>query len=222
MPIAAAIAGVVGAGASLAGSLTASHDQANAAKNALAYQQQIRSDVQPYLQAGTSALGNISDPNKLAANFVQSPGYQWALTQGQNSVLQNKAMNGLLRSGGAMKSLDAYTTGAASQDFNNWWSQQYDIANLGQTAEGKAAGVADNSSNIAMNAGANAGNAAIGMGNQIGNLAGSLAGLFNPQQTAGGGSSYGGGNSGIDLGFGGGMPATPTVNTNPFTYPSGG
>lgn len=185
MPAADAIGGAAQAGASI----YAANQQADAAKNALNYQKQIRTDVSPYLSAGTDALGRISNPNDLSKNFTASPGFQWALQQGQQGVLQNSASNGLLRSGGAMKSLDAYTTGAASQEFNKWFDQQSSIANMGIKGEGIAAGVADNSSNIAMNAGANAGNSAIGIGNNIGNLAGSLSSLFG-NKGGGGSSSY--------------------------------
>lgn len=203
MPIGAAIgATVVSAGASLAGTAIASHNQSKAASNALQYQQQIRSDVQPYLTAGKNALGMIDNPNALAANYTSSPGYKWALGQGENAVLQNKAMNGLLRSGGAMKALDTYATGAASQDFNNWWTQQYDIAKLGSDAEGTAAGVANNSGNIQLNNAAQQGNAAISTGNQIGKLSGSLASLFGSNNQ--GASSYGTPGTGPGVGFGSG------------------
>lgn len=184
------VADLVGSLAQTGASIYATNAQSDAAKNALDYQKQIRTDITPYMTAGTGALGRISDPNALAKNFMASPGYNWALQQGQQGVLQNSASNGLLRSGGAMKALDSYTTGAASQEFNNWFGQQESIANMGLKGEGIAAGVADNSSNIAMNAGANAGNSAIGIGNNIGNLAGSLSSLFGGK---GGGftSSYG-------------------------------
>lgn len=186
MPIGAAIGG---ASASLIGNGIASGEQATASKNALNYQKQIRTDIQPYMTAGTDALSRISDPNKMAANYVQSPGYQWALSQGENAVTTNKATNELLRSGSAMEGLNNYAQGAASQDFNNWWNQQYDVANLGKSAEGVAAGVADNSSSIAQQAGTNAANSTIAASNNVGNLAGSLAQLFQNPNT-GGSSSY--------------------------------
>lgn len=185
MPIGATIgAAAIGGAATLGAGAAASNAQAKSASNALDYQKQIRTDVQPYLNAGTSALGEISDPNAIAKNYVQSPGYQWQLSQGLNAVSTNKATNELLRSGSAMEGLNNYAQGAASTDFNNWWNQQYDMANLGKSAEGIAAGVADNSSNIAQGAGTAAANSDITTGNNVTNLSGSLAQILGNQAAA--------------------------------------
>lgn len=178
------IAGVAGAGASIIGGSEARHDQNEATNTAISMQG-------PYVNAGTTALGQIDDPNTLMANYRQSPGFQWGLQQGENSVLTNSAMNGLLRSGGAAKALDTYATGAADQDYNNWFGQEEGIAKMGQDA-------ATNVSSLLVGQGKNNANADIGISNAVGNGIGSIAGVStNPllaqmlNNNKGGASSYG-------------------------------
>lgn len=191
MPIAGSIAGIVSAGASVAGTISAAGSQKNAAKAAQAQQDRVNTDAQPFLQAGKDALSRISNPNTLLSNFTTSPGYQFRLQQGLDSVGQSKAVNGLLRSGGAVKALNDYASGTASNEFGNWWNQQMGLVQTGQSGLATEGGVADNKSNIALNNGAQQGNAAIGLGNNIGNLAGSLATLFNKAPATTNTSSYG-------------------------------
>lgn len=187
MPIGAAIAGV---GSSIAGTVSAANSQANALKSAQAQQATVQNDAQPFLQAGTDALGRISNPNTLLSNFTTSPGYQFRMQQGLNGVSQSSATNGLLRSGGAVKALNDYASGTASNEFGNWWNQQMQLVDTGKSALSTIGGVADNQSNLSEAGGAQQGNAAIGMGNNIGNLAGSLATLLQPKGTSQA-SSYG-------------------------------
>lgn len=198
MPIAGAVAGIASAGSSIAGTVSAGISQGNAAKAAQAQQAHVNADAQPFLQAGTSALGRISNPNALLSNFQTSPGYQFRMQQGLDAVNQSKAQNGLLRSGGATKALNDYASGTASSEFGNWWNQQMQLVNTGEKGLATEGGVADNSSNIALANGAQQGNSAVALGNNVGNLAGSLATLLQPK-AGGGGSSYGGGGQGTGI-----------------------
>lgn len=184
MPVGATLgAAAISAGASIYGTSTAANDQKQAAAQAMQYQQ-------PYVNAGDTAIAQIDNPNTIMQNYQQSPGFQWGLQQGENAVNTSSAMNGLLRSGGAVKALDSYATGAADQDFNNWFGQQESMANLGSSA-------AANASNIATGAGKTAATAAITQGSNVGNTGGALASMltnpalasmFNP--AAGGATSY--------------------------------
>lgn len=180
MPIAAAIgAAVVSAGVGIYSANKAADASKTASNNALGYQQQIRGDVKPYLDAGTAALRDLQSPNA----FMASPGYQFRLSQGLNAVGTNKAVSGLLRSGGALKAVNDYAQNTASNEFGNWWNQKMGIVNAGLGAEGSAAGVANNSSNIALTNGSNQGNAAIATGNLVNSGLGSIEDLLSRYQT---------------------------------------
>lgn len=146
----------------------------------------------PYRDAGKMALGNLQDPNKF---FQTSPGYQWRMDQGMEQVAQNKAVNGLLKSGGALKDLNTYAQNNASGEFGKWWDQNFNLGQLGLQATGMGSGA------ISTNA-ANQGNAAIQQGNiqagTIGSITDILSGTLSKYGGAAGStSSYGGG------GFGG-------------------
>lgn len=185
------IAGVAGAGASIYGAQAGESAESNAAKTAESMQG-------PYVNAGKTAIGQIDNPNTLMQNYQQSPGYQWGLQQGENAVTTNSAMNGLLRSGGAAKALDTYATGAADQDFNNWFGQEESLANMGQNS-------ATNVSNILLGQGKNAANADVATANAAGSAIGSMAGMASNPATAqllnpvaGGASSYSEGTTGAN------------------------
>lgn len=180
MPIGAATvaASAIGAGASIYSSSQAAGASDKGAKAALAYQKQIRTDVQPYLKAGTGAINTLSDPNALMKGFYASPNYQYTLGQGLNAVGTDKAVNGLLRSGSAIKALDTFASNTAANQFNNYIGQKQYLSSAGISAEGDAAGVANNSSNIAMTNAANQGNADLVAGNAFSQFGGSLATLI--------------------------------------------
>jgi hypothetical protein len=81
-------------------------------------------------QAGQTAYANATGANGAAgntaaqANFQAGPGYQFALDQGAQNVMRNKAATGQLASGGTDTDLQAQGQGLANQQW-----QQY-IQNL--------------------------------------------------------------------------------------------
>lgn len=82
------------------------------------------SSALPTLQQLTSTSGPLSkqfsfNPNDLSSN----PGYQFTLQQGQQAIQRAAAAQGNLFSGGTLKSLANYTTGAANQYFNTAYNQ---------------------------------------------------------------------------------------------------
>lgn len=93
-----------------------------------------RADNMPWHDAGVSALGRISDPSNVLANFQASPDYNFRLNQGINSVTQNRAVSGLLRSGSALKGVNDYAQNTAANEFGNWWNRQSGLAGVGQAA----------------------------------------------------------------------------------------
>ncbi|GAC1664568.1 MAG: hypothetical protein PVS3B2_00400 [Candidatus Dormibacteraceae bacterium] len=159
----------IGAGASLLGSAmssnaatSAANTQANAANNATAAEQaqyqQTRTDLAPYMQQGTMALGDI---NKFMANpsmVTQLPGYQFQMQQGINAIDNSASASGL--TGNTLRALSDYGQGTAASYSNTYWNQLMQMANLGQTS---AAGVGNIGASTANSIGSNI----IGAGNAI-------------------------------------------------------
>lgn len=96
----------------------------------------------PFLKAGTSsvnALSNLlSTPGQgLLAPFTgqfqaptadqarQTPGYQFAQQQGQNSIQNSAAARGGLLSTGAMKTLDQYSQGLADTTYSDTYNRSF-------------------------------------------------------------------------------------------------
>ncbi len=66
-----------------------------------------------------SALG-LGDPSIARTAFQSSPGYQYALDQGEQAILRNRAATGSLSSGGTDIDLMRHGVGLADQDFDQW------------------------------------------------------------------------------------------------------
>lgn len=150
----AAATGLAGAGLSYAGQQgqanaaeSAAQLQAQEAANSLAFQKQEWQTQQqneaPFLQAGQTAIGDLSGllapggglsqgwtgqfTAPTAAQAEATPGYQFTLQQGQNAIQNSAAAQGNLLSGGTEAALDQYSQGLAStnyqQAFNNALTQ---------------------------------------------------------------------------------------------------
>lgn len=116
---------------------------------------EIRSYVQPYITAGTGAVNTLSrlmgingsggadNPlssfllqpfNPTQQEVEQQPGYQFRLDQGLKQVQSGFSAAGLGTSGNATKGAVDYATGTAAsgwqQDFNNYWTNRLNIAQL--------------------------------------------------------------------------------------------
>ena len=129
-------------------------DQANAATNAAYAEQQNL--LNPYVNAGTTALGNLTgDPSKLMAS---DPGYQFRLGEGQKGIDASMAARGLGNSGAALKALNKFNQNFASNEFGNAFNRQFSLAGMGQNAAGSLATAAGNR-------GANLSSNYLGLGN---------------------------------------------------------
>lgn len=127
--------------------------QADASKYAADISQkqfeQTRQDQMPWLNAGKSALGDLTkyidkspdfndkwggriesayqggqltgglDP----ANFQTDPSYQFRKQQGMDGLQSSAAAGGSLLSGAALKSLNEYNSNLASQEYGSAWSR---------------------------------------------------------------------------------------------------
>lgn len=154
---AAAAAGIGAVGAIGAGAMGASaaqsgaKAQADAANNAAMLQKaqydQTRSDLMPFMTAGTNVLPDLSAYQPAAQNRLQTaidqtnanipgvnggmttewlrsqPGYQWNLSQGEKALNNSAAARGLgLGSGAALKGAAQWATGLADNTYQTAWN----------------------------------------------------------------------------------------------------
>lgn len=166
MPVGAsiAVASVIGAGAQIYSTNKAAKISQNATNT-------IRGEVQPYTAVGVDALGRISNPNTMMQAFQASPDYQYRRDQAIEGVSQARAVNGLLRSGPALRGVTGVASDMASGEFGNWYNRQSGLAQMGLNAEATSAGALNNNAS-------NQGNAAISVGNTIAGTAGSISDLI--------------------------------------------
>jgi hypothetical protein len=226
--IGSTVAGVVGAGASIASGDKAASAAKDAANENNSLQAQIygqnTATLSPYVGAGNAAteqlrrLLGVGDSNTGTANspytaqqqqqgavaaFQQGAPYQAALQQGQKSVQAALGAQGLLDSGAAQKSLLSYGDTFLNNQLNTYEGQLAGLSNTGLSGASAQAGVGQgyaNSVSANNNNAANAqGNAALNTGNQINSALGSALTAYSYNQ--GLGSSYGG--SGANAGLGG-------------------
>lgn len=130
-----------------------------------------RSDMQPWMTAGTNALGKLQDPN---ASFTASPDYAFKRSEGQRDVGNYFGARGGAASGNALRALTEFNQNLAGSEFGNWWNRQAGLAGVGQNAATNVgqigANTATNVSSLTSNQGATrasgilGGNAAISNG----------------------------------------------------------
>lgn len=193
----------------------AADTQAQAANNASALQwqqfQQMQQNLQPYMQLGTNnipgmqaQLGKLGGMefnfNPTMQQLEQTPGYQFTLKQGLNTLDNQMASKGLNLSGAQLRGIDDYTTGLASQTFQ----QQYQNAlqnfmtnyNIGSDQYNRLSGLVG----VGENAAAGVGNAGLQTATNAGNFLTSganaqAAGMIGSANAISGGLSGLGGNA---------------------------
>ena len=168
------IGSIIGAGASLFGSLSASNAQSNAAAAAQTEQMQMfnttQANLKPYMTAGvgatnmlTNALPSLTAPFQPTMQQLENtPGYQFTLNQGLQGVQNSYAAQGLANSGAALKGAGQYATGLASNTFQTQFANNLAT---NQQAYNMLVGTAG----IGENAAAGVGNAATTTGSNIAN-----------------------------------------------------
>ena len=149
----------------------------------------------PYEEAGRSGLNLLQqyltgDPTSTQARLEQSPGYQFRLNQGQNSIQNLLASRGGLKSGAAMKALEEYAQGTASQEFGNQVGYLQNLSNMGQQS-------ATAMSNYEMQAGSNMANASqqgiLGQGMAMANRDAQMGNIIGGGMSQIGGTMFGAG-----------------------------
>ncbi|PYE21330.1 hypothetical protein C7410_115173 [Paraburkholderia silvatlantica] len=186
MCVAAAIAGAGLAGSviSASGAKSAANTQAQAANDAAGLQwqqfQQLQQNLQPYMNLGTnnipalqSQLGKLGDMqfsfNPTEQQLAQTPGYQFTLNQGLNTVNNQLAAKGLNLSGAQAKGIANYTTGLADTTYQQQYQNalQNFMTNYGvqSDAYNRLSGLVG----LGQNAAAGVGNAGLQTANTAGN-----------------------------------------------------
>ena len=184
----------------------ASQDQVNAANNETALEQQefntIQGNEKPFIQAGQTAMGQLSQGTQAGGQFSgsftpqdflnnQDPAYGFMQQQGNQAVERSGAAQGLDLSGGTLKGLVQYSQGLASNEYQNAYNrymssrnQNYSelsgIAGMGQAGASNAASqgnVATGQMANSMSGGANA--AAAGTVGQANAFSGALSSIGN-------------------------------------------
>lgn len=101
----------------------------------LGERQQARTDAMPWYEAGKTALTQYMAELNLGpgqSNFQATPGYKFAVKQGERSVMNNLNALGLRSSGSALKALTDYRTGVANQEYGNYLGRLAGVAGMGQ------------------------------------------------------------------------------------------
>lgn len=113
--------------------------------------------------------------------YRNSTGYQFRLNQGLNAVNSGYAGAGTLKSGAAMKAINDYGQGMATQEFGNYLGALGNQQQLGFGAASAQAGVGQNTANslaqIYSNQGNNMANAALARSSNAANALNSVAGI---------------------------------------------
>ncbi len=157
--------GLIGAGAAKSAGAQQAAAANQASANTMTMFNKTQANLAPFVQGGTSAFnellgltGGNAGGNPLTAPLTapfqptmaqlsQTPGYQFALQQGELATQDSFAAQGLGTSGAAMKGAANYAEGLASttyqQQFQNYLQQNQQIygmlGGLGQTGENSAA-----------------------------------------------------------------------------------
>lgn len=107
--------------------------------------------------SGAPGAAGPGTPNYNA--FLNSPGYQFSLSQGQSAINRNASANGSLYSSNTLGALGAYTAGAAGTQYNNYVQQLMGLAGLGGQAVAGTNAAAQNAGNNISSTQLSAGNA---------------------------------------------------------------
>lgn len=191
-------------GSAVVGGVMSSQSQKKASKNASEAQQAsteasiaeqrrqfdaVKELLQPYVQAGTGAIGaqqallGLGGPGAQQAAIdalQQGPQFQALTQQGENAILQNASATGGLRGGNAQAALAQFRPQVLSNLIDQQYSRLGQMAGLGQaSAAGQAAAAQQTGSNIAGllgQQGAAQAGAALAQGQANANMWNSIAG----------------------------------------------
>lgn len=165
MPAAAIAGPIVGGLISASASRSAASAAADAAQRAseeaavarAEAQTRLQTRLEPWRKSGEQANNRLARMLGLdgqpASDFAsEDPGYAFRLQEGQRQVDNSAAARGSTLSGGALKALQRYGQGMASQEFQNSFNRLSNVSTQGQNS---AAGQASNDMAFGQQQGAN-------------------------------------------------------------------
>lgn len=202
--------GIVGAigGALIQGSASrkAARAQENAANRDIQFQKEardiVRNDLAQYREGGGVAQSALDYEMGIGARpenyggFQKTPGYDFRLQQGQDSLQATAAARGGLYSGAAMRDALKFGQDYGSAEYGNYLSRLGARADTGMGAAQMSGQASQQAAAGVGNALGNIGNAqaagAIGMGNALTGGIQNVAGILGYQRnvTAGGGGQF--------------------------------
>lgn len=173
---------VIGGVAQGSAAKKAAKAQSKAASDDIAFQREtrdiVRGDFAPAREIGTNALRGyayelgMGEAPEGWQGYQQSPGFQFALDQGNANINALAGARGGLHSGATLQALQNNGFGMAQQDYGSWLSRIGGLVDTGQSAAGMSGQASQNAAAGVSNALAAKGNAAaagaIGVGNAIG------------------------------------------------------
>jgi predicted NAD-dependent protein-ADP-ribosyltransferase YbiA (DUF1768 family) len=185
--ITGALPGVLQAGSTIGGAVAAGNALQNANQNSITTQQNnlgninnIWSTQQQTGQGANTALQSSLGLNGQTANpsnFLNMPGYQFAVQQGTQATQRQAAAMGSAYTPNTAAAIGQYVTGTASQDYNTYISQLMGAAGLGTTAN---QGLQTANQTTANNISQNQMNIGAAQAGEYTGVAGATSGLFSP------------------------------------------
>lgn len=156
---------------------------------------QTQQNYSPYIQGGTNAfntLANMSNTGDMS-KFFTSPGYQFQLGQGLKGIQNSAAGRGILNSPRTLQALNNYAQGQASNEYQNYFQNMFNLGQQGQQAAGQLGQLGlsqytPQASGLYTNMGDLYGQKSLANGAQIQGVLGGISSLF--------GGGGGGGNLG--------------------------
>lgn len=103
-------------------------------------------------QAHVDSLSQPAGGDFEYRGFQETPGYQYALDQGQQAIARNAAARGMNLSGATLQALQAHRQGMAQQEYDTYLNRLASTANVGQTATNQTAAFGANAANNIGNA----------------------------------------------------------------------
>lgn len=131
---------LIGPGMQLVNGYMGSKAAGDAADAQLQAAREAAARFEPWRQAGAWGIGRGATmmgkegPEAARSAFMQDPGYQWRLEQGEKGLERAAAARGLLGSGRYLKDAMRFNQGEATQEFGNSFNRLMTLAGMGQTA----------------------------------------------------------------------------------------
>jgi hypothetical protein len=223
--IGSAVPSLLSGAASIYGSQNAAEASTQGQQASIAQQQQTLGNIQNIwntqqqtgqgantaLQSSLGLGGAPADPS----NFLNMPGYQFAVQQGTQAIQRQAASMGNAYTPNTAEAVGQYVTGTASQDYNTYINQLMGAAGLGTQANQGLQTAQQNTGNNISQSQQNIGNA---QASGVQSSAGTVAGLFGANGA--GTSLIGAAGNALSGGTGGGIGGTGfNASGNPVSQP---